>query len=56
MSLFEGDFLDSFNHPDIIIKFDSIHGVILFAGDPIKGWTVTEPSFEASTEMANFLM
>ena len=35
--LFQGDFLDSFNHLHIVIKFDSIYGVIRFAGDPING-------------------
>jgi len=48
--------LDPSNYPHIIVRLNFIHGVILFAGDPIKGWTVTEPSFEAPTEMANFLM
>jgi hypothetical protein len=54
--LFEVNLLDSFNHSDIIILFNYIHGVVLFASDPIDGWTVTEPSFEVSTEMANSLM
>jgi hypothetical protein len=47
---------DFSNYPHIIVRLDSIHGVILFADDPIKGWTVTEPGFEISTEKANFLM
>jgi hypothetical protein len=46
---------DPSNYSHIIVRLNFIHGVILLAGDSIKGWTVTDPSFEASTEMVNFL-
>jgi hypothetical protein len=48
-------FFDLSDYPHLIVRLNFIHGVTLLAGDPIKGWTVKDPGFEASTEMVNFL-